>query len=157
VFSTLTTNFIFKIKVVYTIFQLPLIICLTSTLPFTRTKQMPPKKKPLPLHVSLYRIEEERKNVVLRTQTRLAKLRATSMPVHQITTTISNGVIYTEPREQLPVNDAPMPGPGYIGFCVGILLTLTIVLALVQAHNVICSSTSFYSSIVFIIQSQYAI
>ena len=142
VFSTLTTNFIFKINNVYTYFQLPLIIFLTSTLPFTRTKQMPPKKKSLPLHVSLYRIEEERKNMVRRTQTRLAKLQATSMPVHQITTTLCNGVIYSEPREQLPVNDAPMPGPGYItfpfGFSVGILLSA---LSFAYLNDCVCSCT----------------
>ncbi len=106
---------------------------------------MPPKKKPLPLHVSLYRIEDERNNMVRRTQTRLAKLQATSMPVHQITTTPCNGVIYSEPREQLPVNDAPMPGPGYItfpfGFCVGILLLYT-ALSFAYLNNCTWSCTS---------------
>jgi hypothetical protein len=39
---------------------------------------MPPKKKPLPLHVSLYRIQEENKNKNLerRTKVRLAALLA---------------------------------------------------------------------------------
>jgi hypothetical protein len=32
------------------------------------------KKKPLPLHVSLYRIQEERRKVALRTKTRVAQL-----------------------------------------------------------------------------------
>ena len=72
---------------------------------------MPPKKKPLPLHVSLFRIEEERKNVVRRTRTRIAHLQATSVPVPL----------------QLPLNEAPIPIPGYIsfpfGFSVGILLS----------------------------------
>ena len=35
---------------------------------------MPSKKKPLPLHVSLHRIEEERRNVALRTNKRIAQL-----------------------------------------------------------------------------------
>ena len=35
---------------------------------------MPSKTKPLPLHVSLHRIEEERRNVALRTNIRIAKL-----------------------------------------------------------------------------------
>jgi hypothetical protein len=35
---------------------------------------MPPKKKPLPLHVSLQRIEEERNNVQKRTQRRIEEL-----------------------------------------------------------------------------------
>ncbi len=35
---------------------------------------MPPKKKPQPLHVSLHRLELERKNVALRTKARIAKL-----------------------------------------------------------------------------------
>ena len=35
---------------------------------------MPPKTKPLPLHVSLHRIEEERRNVEKRTKLRIAKL-----------------------------------------------------------------------------------
>jgi hypothetical protein len=35
---------------------------------------MPPKKKPLPLHVSLHRINEERRNVEKRTQLRIAQL-----------------------------------------------------------------------------------
>ena len=35
---------------------------------------MPSKKKPLPLHVSLHRIEEERRNVALRTNIRIAQL-----------------------------------------------------------------------------------
>ncbi len=38
---------------------------------------MPYKKKPLPLHVSRARIEQERANVVIRTQRRIALLRAT--------------------------------------------------------------------------------
>ena len=32
------------------------------------------KKKPLPLHVSMYRIQEERRKVALRTKTRVAQL-----------------------------------------------------------------------------------
>ncbi len=39
---------------------------------------MPPKKKPLLLHVSLARIELERVNVAKRTETRIAQLLATS-------------------------------------------------------------------------------
>ena len=35
---------------------------------------MPPKKKSVPLHVSLYRIQEERRKVALRTKTRVAQL-----------------------------------------------------------------------------------
>ena len=35
---------------------------------------MPSKKQNLPLHVSLHRIEEERRNVVLRTKIRIAQL-----------------------------------------------------------------------------------
>jgi hypothetical protein len=38
---------------------------------------MPPKKKPVPLHVSRARIEAERPNVVKRTQRRIDLLRAT--------------------------------------------------------------------------------
>jgi hypothetical protein len=41
---------------------------------------MPSKKKPLPLHVSRALIEAERVNVVLRTQRRIALLRATQDP-----------------------------------------------------------------------------
>ncbi len=37
---------------------------------------MPPKKKPLPLHVNRAQIEAERANVVKRTQNRIALLRA---------------------------------------------------------------------------------
>ena len=82
---------------------------------------MPPKKKPLPLHVSLFRIEEERKNVVRRTRTRIAHLKATSVPVPV--------PIYNDPQEQLqlPLNEGPIPITGYItfpfGFCIGILLS----------------------------------
>jgi hypothetical protein len=36
--------------------------------------KMPPKKKPLPLHVSQQRINEERRNVEKRTQLRIAQL-----------------------------------------------------------------------------------
>jgi hypothetical protein len=35
---------------------------------------MPSKKKPLPLHVSLHRIDEERRNVDKRTKLRIAQL-----------------------------------------------------------------------------------
>jgi hypothetical protein len=38
------------------------------------TQQMPPKKKPQPLHVSLRLIEEERANMAKRTQARIAML-----------------------------------------------------------------------------------
>ena len=38
--------------------------------------QMPPKKKPLPLHVSMHRIQEERRNVEKRTKLRIAELHA---------------------------------------------------------------------------------
>jgi hypothetical protein len=41
---------------------------------------MPAKKKPRPLHVSLYHIAEERRNVQLRTQARITSLLASSMP-----------------------------------------------------------------------------
>ena len=37
---------------------------------------MPPKTKPLPLHVRLYRIQEENKNLERRTKVRLAALLA---------------------------------------------------------------------------------
>ena len=37
---------------------------------------MPPKKKPLPLHVSLHRIQEEKKDLERRTKVRLAALLA---------------------------------------------------------------------------------
>ena len=37
---------------------------------------MPPKTKPLPLHVSLHRIQEEKKNLERRTKVRLAALLA---------------------------------------------------------------------------------
>ena len=37
---------------------------------------MPPKKNPLPLHVSQYRIQEEKKNLERRTKVRLAALLA---------------------------------------------------------------------------------
>ena len=42
--------------------------------------QMPSKKKARPLHVSLYHIEQERKNVKLRTAARIATLLASSIP-----------------------------------------------------------------------------
>jgi hypothetical protein len=38
---------------------------------------MPPKKKPLPLHVSRTLIEAEQRNVLRRTQSRIAQLHAT--------------------------------------------------------------------------------
>ena len=38
--------------------------------------QMPPKKRPLPLHVSMHRIQEERRNVEKRTKLRIAELHA---------------------------------------------------------------------------------
>ena len=38
--------------------------------------QMPPKKKTLPLHVSMHRIHEERRNVEKRTKLRIAQLHA---------------------------------------------------------------------------------
>ena len=38
--------------------------------------QMPPQKKPLPLHVSMHRIQEERRNVEKRTKLRIAELHA---------------------------------------------------------------------------------
>jgi hypothetical protein len=41
---------------------------------------MPSKKKPRPLHVSLYHIEQERRNVQLRTAARIATLLASSNP-----------------------------------------------------------------------------
>jgi hypothetical protein len=100
---------------------------------------MPPKKKTQPPHVSLYRIEEERKNVVRRTQTRLATLQGTSVPVHQTLTPILH---VNDAQEQLPVNDAPIPG--YItfpfGFCVGILLLYT-ALSFAYLNNCECSCT----------------
>jgi hypothetical protein len=103
---------------------------------------MPRKKKLLPLHVSLYRIEEERKNVVRRTQIRLANLQETSVPVHQTLTPLINGVIYNDPQEQLPRNEAPIPIPGYItfpfGFCVGILLSA---LSFTYLNDCVCSCT----------------
>ncbi len=37
---------------------------------------MPPKKKPLPLHVSMHRIQEERRNVEKQTKLRIAELYA---------------------------------------------------------------------------------
>ncbi len=134
VFNTTHSKFSFKIKNVDTCFQLPFIICLTLTLPFPLTQQLPPKEKPLPLHVSLYRIEEERQNVVRRTQTRLANLQATPLPVHQTLT----------PQEELPLNEPPVPIPGYItfpfGFCVGILLS-ALSFALAYLNDCVCSCT----------------
>ena len=41
---------------------------------------MPPKTKPPPLHVSRYHIEQERRNVQLRTAARIATLLASSDP-----------------------------------------------------------------------------
>jgi len=41
---------------------------------------MPPKKKSPPLHVSRYHIEQERRNVQLRTAARIATLLASSDP-----------------------------------------------------------------------------
>ena len=46
----------------------------SPTILFFPTPQMAPKKKPLPLHVSLRLIEEERINVAKRTETRIAML-----------------------------------------------------------------------------------
>jgi hypothetical protein len=99
---------------------------------------MPPKKKALPLHVSLFRIEEERKNVVRRTRTRIAHLQATSVPVPV--------PIYNDPQEQLqlPLDAAPIPIPipGYItfpfGLCVGILLSA---LSFAYLNDCVCSCT----------------
>jgi len=87
---------------------------------------MPPKKKPLPLHVSLFRIEEERKNVVRRTRTRIAHLQA------------------SQEQLQLPLDAAPIliPIPGYItfpfGLCVGILLSA---LSFAYLNDCVCSCT----------------
>ncbi len=97
---------------------------------------MPPKKKPLPLHVSLFRIEEERTNVVRRSRTRIAHLQTTSVPVPV--------PIYNDPQEQLqlPLNEAPIPIPGYItfpfGLCVGILLSA---LSFAYLNDCVCSCT----------------
>jgi hypothetical protein len=44
---------------------------------------MPSKKKPPPLHVSLYHIEQERTNVQLRTAARIATLLASSNPADE--------------------------------------------------------------------------
>ena len=49
--------------------------CLTLTL--NQNTQMPPKKKPLPLHVSRALIEAEQRNVLRRTQSCIAQLHAT--------------------------------------------------------------------------------
>ena len=46
----------------------------SPTILFFPTPQMAPKKRPLPLHVSLRRIEEERVNVAKRTEARIAML-----------------------------------------------------------------------------------
>ncbi len=60
--------------------ELPNLPCANLTaLPFTCLK-MPAKKKPRPLHVSLYHLAEERRNVQLRTQARITSLLASSMP-----------------------------------------------------------------------------
>jgi hypothetical protein len=45
---------------------------------------MPAKKKPLPLHVSLARIEAERVNVAIRTKGRIALLQAASNATKKI-------------------------------------------------------------------------
>ncbi len=44
---------------------------------------MPPKKKARPLHISLYHIEQERRNVQLRTQARIATLLASSITLEE--------------------------------------------------------------------------
>ena len=44
---------------------------------------MPPKKKARPLHVSMYHIEQERRNVQLRTQARIATLSASSITLEE--------------------------------------------------------------------------
>jgi hypothetical protein len=44
---------------------------------------MPPKTKARPLHVSLYHIEQERRNVQLRTQARIATLLASSITLEE--------------------------------------------------------------------------
>ncbi len=95
---------------------------------------MPAKKKPVPLHVSLYRIEEERKNVVQRTQTRINNLQGTSVPVHPTLT----------PLQELHLNAAPIPIPGYFtfpfGFCVGIVLS-ALSFAYLNLNGCVCFCT----------------
>ncbi len=44
---------------------------------------MPPKIKARPLHISMYHIEQERRNVKLRTQARIASLSASSITLEE--------------------------------------------------------------------------
>ncbi len=71
----------FSLKIYFK--PLSTLYCITRiSLSLTQLLQMPSKNKTLPLHVSRALIEAERNNVVLRTQRRIALLRATEDPRH---------------------------------------------------------------------------
>ncbi len=82
---------------------------------------MPPRKNNLPLHVSLHCIEEERRNVVRRTQTRIAKLQGIYAPANDTTAQLG--------EEQFRVYKVEDPLhyniPFAFGFCICILLLYT--------------------------------
>ena len=56
------------------------------------------KKKPLPLHVSLHRIQLERENVKLRTEGRILKLLSKSISYEDENDSIDEGKIENVPR-----------------------------------------------------------
>ncbi len=81
---------------------------------------MPPKKKARPLHVSLYHIEQERINVQLRTQARIATLLASS-----IATDDPNVLVTCNCRQEAVQNSCLSPKVLVLCFC-WFLLTLNL-------------------------------
>jgi hypothetical protein len=95
---------------------------------------MPPKKKSPPPHVSLYRIEEERRNVLRRTQTRIASLQE-----------ITHRHLQAEPERDATSSPtitltSPSNVPVVFAFCVGILLMYS-GLSFAYLNNCVCTCT----------------
>ncbi len=81
---------------------------------------MPRKKKPQPLHVSLHRLELERKNVALRTKIRIAKLLSNSISCQDEDDSIDESIVENVARHGRLLNA--------ICFCVLLLLFSLLVL-----------------------------
>ena len=82
---------------------------------------MPPKKKARPLHISLYHIEQERRNVQLRTQARIATLLASSIAVEEQRVEVAT----CNCRQEAMQNSCLSPNVLVLCFC-WLLLTLNL-------------------------------
>jgi hypothetical protein len=82
---------------------------------------MPPNKKARPLHVSLYHIEQERSNVQLRTQARIATLLASSITTDE--PRVEVGTCHC--RQEAMQNSCLSPKVLVLCFC-SLLLTLNL-------------------------------